>query len=640
MKTMKYLFSLLALMLISSTLFAQNEQQREWIRNHSNVKKLKSLSREYQKQFHAEKEKAFEYALAHGLPVVKKLEDGNNAYLERMTPDGALLYRSVFNIDAAITTGTTSLYPGGSLGLQLTGDGMLLGVWDGGLVLTNHDLLAGKVTQMDNATELSDHATHVSGTLVGKDLSSGNYGFYATQSRGMAYEADLHAYSFQIGDPLSTVASEAADGLLVSNHSYGLRGNQVPNYYFGLYDYVSANTDNVLYNAPYHTLVAAAGNDRQSNPNPGAGGFNLLTSEYSTAKNDIVVAAVKKVSNYVSPASVIMSNFSSWGPTNDRRIKPDISADGVDVLSSVATGVDEYAYFDGTSMASPNTTGSLILLQELSAELNNGDFIRSATIKAIIIETALEAGDNPGPDSRFGWGLLNMEGAAQLMVDDNLGNGSFYNELTLNNSGTYTKTLTANGNEDIKVTIAWTDPAASPQGQNDSSSRLINDLDMRITDNNGNTYYPWNLHPFINGHAASNDADNAADNVEQIVVDPVAGEEYTITVTHKGSLQSGSQAFSIAAIGSIPLGVKENKLTGFKIYPNPATDQFNLSLKKTSNKVAVAVFDINGRKVLNKNFDGSSNFDQAINISNLTSGVYFVKINADGKKASKKLIVK
>src|SRR5699024_5050293 len=261
-------------------------------------------------------------------------------------------------------------------------------------------------------------------------------------------------------------------------------------------------------------------------------------AEMTTAKNDIVVAAVKKVENYTSPASVHMSNFSSWGPTNDRRIKPDISADGVNVFSSTAASDDSYEYFSGTSMASPGVSGSLILLQELSADLNDGDFLLAATIKAIIIETAHETGSTLGPDAKYGWGLLNMEGAAQLMINSNNDSKAVYEETTLDQGETYQRKVTADGSGELKVTIAWTDPSADAQGMNDDSPVLVNDLDLRITDNEGNTYYPWRLHSFNNFVGAVNDGDNDRDNVEQVVVpDAVAGDLYRIQVTHNDNLK-------------------------------------------------------------------------------------------------------
>ncbi|MFX5784919.1 S8 family serine peptidase, partial [Acinetobacter baumannii] len=74
-----------------------------------------------------------------------------------------------------------------------------------------------------------------------------------------------------------------------------------------------------------------------------------------------------------------MSSFSSWGPTDDGRIKPDLVADGVSVTSTGGNSTTSYATLSGTSMAAPNTTGSLLLLQEYYNRLRSGSFMRSST---------------------------------------------------------------------------------------------------------------------------------------------------------------------------------------------------------------------------------------------------------------------
>src|SRR5699024_7807612 len=152
-----------------------------------------------------------------------------------------------------------------------------------GKVRATHELLDGKVTQKDNASEYDDHATHVSGIMVGKKLNSGQ----AILAQGIAYKAHLDAYNW-IND-MSEMTSAAQAGLLVSNHSYGIDLDQVqdPNSFFGKYGPKSKNTDNIAYLAPNYTIVNAAGNDRNAGYNPGDGGYNLLAAEMSTAKNDI-----------------------------------------------------------------------------------------------------------------------------------------------------------------------------------------------------------------------------------------------------------------------------------------------------------------------------------------------------------------
>src|SRR5699024_4787660 len=612
------------------------------VKKRTNVKVLQQLSLNYTKKYKVQRQKALNYARIHNLPKVVTHENGVKSYLIKMDDCGNLIYRKAFNLKSSQTIGTDELQQGGSLNLTLAGEGMHAGVWDGGKVQGAHELLDGKVTYKDNASSYSDHATHVSGTMVGKKFSPTAGQKYL--ARGMAFKADLWAYNWY--NDTGEMSTAAADGLLVSNHSYGIDLSQVndPSDYFGVYGGKSVNVDLIAWSAPYYTIVAAAGNDRDAGYNPSEGGFNILGAEFATAKNDIVVAAVKKVLNYTGPSSVKMSTFSSWGPTKDRRIKTDISADGVAVDSSVAkdpvTGqlsTDSYDVYWGTSMASRSVAGSLLLLEELSADLHDGAYLKSAILKAIIFQTALEAGSDPGPDAKFGWGLLNMEGAAQLMLDDYNNVGPFYAELSLQDGGTYTKSVEASADGELKVTIVWTDPPGTAQ-----TPALVNDLDMRITDSDGTVYYPWRLHDNLNSKPELNDGDNDVDNVEQIVVpNAVAGETYTITITHKGSLEFGStQDFSIAATGTQPLGVTSHELKDFSIYPNPATSQFNLDVPKANGQVNVAVYDINGQKVLTQHFDASANLSESINVANLTSGVYFVKIATNGKKATKKLIVK
>src|SRR5690606_2085490 len=118
-------------------------------------------------------------------------------------------------------------------------------------------------------------------------------------------------------------------------------------------------------------------------------GYDIIPT-YGTAKNILTVGAIEPFSSgYFQPSDAVLAGFSSWGPTDDGRIKPDIVADGRNILSSTAVSPNSYASLSGTSMASPLVAGSLFLLQEYYAQLHGGSFMRSATLKSLLIHTAL-----------------------------------------------------------------------------------------------------------------------------------------------------------------------------------------------------------------------------------------------------------
>ena len=148
------------------------------------------------------------------IPLRRELPDGRVLELVRLNNQSGPVFYTTYNVDAADTVSTDDVWPGGSAGLFLTGSGMRLGEWDGGSVLAEHPDLFSRVTQVDGATTLSNHATHVAGTLVGAGTAQ------RPEARGMAYEASLDAYDWLTDT--AEMAAAAAGGLLLSNHSYGI----------------------------------------------------------------------------------------------------------------------------------------------------------------------------------------------------------------------------------------------------------------------------------------------------------------------------------------------------------------------------------------------------------------------------------
>lgn len=500
---------------------------------------------------------------------------------------------TTFNLNAARTVGTNQLWNGGTAGLNLTGNNYTIGIWDGGGVRTTHNEFGSRVTIQDSAP-LRDHATHVGGTMAASGVSS--------NARGMASQVTLRSYEWT--NDYSEMATEAANGLTLSNHSYGqIRGwamgnwanggadswhwwgttsiSTVEDYRFGFYDDLAKDLDQVAANAPNYLIVFAAGNDRDDagsgthwvrnsqgnwvssnasrNPDGNANGYDCLPQQ-QVAKNILTVGAVNDiVGGWTQPSDVVITSFSSYGPTDDGRIKPDIVANGASLFSTGSVANNDYYTSSGTSMASPNVTGSLALLQEHYRNLrgNNGAIVTAtlsaAALKALVINTANEAGTSDGPDYRFGWGLLNSIGAAQKITDDD-NQGGLIVQGILNGSQTTDYTYYSDGSE-INVTLCWTDPPGTPPAAalNPTTLMLVNNLNLRvIRQDPSTTYFPWVLNP-ASPAAAATKANNTRDNVETVNVKNPTPGYYTIRISHSGTLSGGQQAYALVVTGlSVP----------------------------------------------------------------------------------------
>ena len=164
----KNYFLLLAILFVSLNFYGQSQADIKKIIANYDIAKLNKMEAFYRKKAHEEKEKAVAVAKIKNWPIYTIKDDGSITELMRLSPEGLPIYYSTNNVNAAKSTRTNHLNTGGSLGLNLNGQGMTVRVWDGGNVRTTHNAFGGRVTIGDDASNPATifHATHVTGTMI------------------------------------------------------------------------------------------------------------------------------------------------------------------------------------------------------------------------------------------------------------------------------------------------------------------------------------------------------------------------------------------------------------------------------------------------------------------------------------------
>ncbi len=112
---------------------------------------------------------------------------------------------------------------------------------------------------------------------------------------------------------------------------------------------------------------------------------------------------------------------------------------------------------------------------------------------------------------------------------------------------------------------------------------------------------------------------------------------YAASVAGSGGAATNTQvAFTSKTIGSV-LSVNDNRLLQFSMFPNPSDNYVTLQLPSDVNKVQVSVFDYLGKALIQKSIGSNNN---TLDISSLSAGIYFVRIQTDSKVGTKKLVVR
>ena len=505
--------------------------------------------------------------------IVEK--NGRITQLVGIEDNGNPIYISTDNVYSAITSGVNQLQVGGISGYNLTGKDIKVLEWDAGRIRETHQELKGKISIGNDigsiVNELSAHSTHVAGTILATGIDP--------LSKGMAPDSKIVSYDFNSLESEVNTSLSNQEGL-ISTHSYGQNAGYTYNsntstyswsgdsnvsptidYKFGFYSDRDKTIDALLKAAPWHTFVRSAGNHRGEGPSTagtgttlgekdgGATGYDCVSTG-SLPKNAIIVGAVLPVLDYQGPKSVIMTSFSSWGPTDDGRIVPTVVADGSNLYSTSIDSDSAYEKMSGTSMATPSTTGAIALIQDF-AKKKTGNYFTSALIKSIITNTAKEAG-NLGPDYIYGFGLIDAKASVDNI--ENKGKNADYKEGNLKNGETVTLTYNTIEGVPFKATLAWLDRPGVPKTGtrdasflNDRTPKLMDDLDLRV-EQNGVVYLPYKLDPANPANVATT-GDNIVDNIEQIYIPNPKTGTITLSFTHKKTLEANGVDYGLSVTG-------------------------------------------------------------------------------------------
>jgi subtilisin family serine protease len=456
---------------------------------------------------------------------------------------------------------------------------------DTGNTNTMHLDLRGRVTGFKYYGSLTDgsdgygHGTHCAGIVAGNaatgetDPDTGAfYGLGIASSASLfierIFDADANEVSPAPSDGDLTRDAVRA-GAQIGANSWG---NDVQ----GEYDIDAAQFDELVRDAdastpgdqPYILEFSAgnAGPDSETMDSP-ASGKNVI----ATGASENVAGTLAETYGLYADGPDTMADFSSRGPCQDGRIKPDLVAPGTWIASAAsAAAPDEaaiawspidnlYVYMGGTSMSGPHAAGAAAVFVQYYKSLHTNAVPSPALVKAALINSADEldeanGGPGPIPNNDEGWGRINL---ANIIVTNINSAPRFYQYLDqsvlLTSGQVYVQhVLVRSSGQPLKITMAYTDVPGFPG----AIPALVNDLDLEVVGPDG-TLYRGN--EFSGGESVPNapSPDNL-NNVEAVhLARPLPGD-YLVRVRARNVVQNArldtaaiDQDFALVASGDL-----------------------------------------------------------------------------------------
>lgn len=465
------------------------------------------------------------------------------------------------NTTAATTIQSGTAGVGSVWDRGLHGEAQIIGVLDSAPLDINHCFFRDavnntpgpahrKVVALRNlsATPAGGHGTFVSGCAAGDDLNLPG----ANIRRGGAWAARLvsgNRRDFAFNSLLTELNAAATAGATIHTNSWhdNTAGAGNP----ATYNQNAADVDTFTWNNEDHLVLGSAGNNGEEQGPPG------------TAKNAICVSAAQSDPNEM--------NFGDGnpGPTADGRLKPDLMTVGCQIQSATvntACGTGPRSAC-ATSYATPHAAAAAALIRQYYTEgwyptgtpQNADAFIPSgALVKATLINTTIDMTGIPGyPSANEGWGLVRLEDALHFA-----GNSRTLCVWDVRNAdGLYTgeaaehRVDVVNGTQQLKVTLAWTEPP----GTAGAANPVINNLDLEVISPSGTHTFLGNR--FASGASVTGGTPDTINNVEMVLINDPAPGYWTVRVVGADvNVGNPGQGYALVATGELAKQKEEDAM--------------------------------------------------------------------------------
>ncbi|CAG0933615.1 hypothetical protein PLCT1_02427, partial [Planctomycetaceae bacterium] len=417
----------------------------------------------------------------------------------------------------------------------------------------------------------ADHGCHVTGTIIGDGTNNAT-------ARGYAPKAYVLAHLWDNVDQERRAAKHNWNHV-ADNHSYASFNGTADDW--GQYTAECQEADwtnrDFLMNMVQAAGNYAGGGPGGSYPLPYADGSQSVGS-FNAHRNGFIIGAVGDNLNITS--------FSSRGPCQDGRLVPQFSANGETLTSAIRSSDTAYASYSGTSMASPSACGALTLLSQLWRRLHSNRMLEPDTARSVLALTCQDRG-NVGPDYQYGFGIVDVKAAADVMLADVASGGKRIVRGSVHQGEVVSYDINvAPSTPSLSVACSWLDIYANVA----ASVALVNDLDVELVSPTNVVYYPYK------GLTAS-----AANSQNHVFTTTSANRRDTIELCRVANPASGVWKVRVRGF-SVPADPQtgvDNDVTGFVLASSANIENQMLSFEDALNTgTPVAIPDNNATGII------------------------------------------